>query len=313
MSENMLNDDDASKEVIEAPVAENATSPLPETEVKETIVGPQEVKVDPLSSLPEDIRSQLGDIKDIENLAKGYISAQSMIGRSIRIPSADASKEAIEEFYNKLNEVQGVARLPDFDSGEGVEDFFNKLGRPESPDKYKFETPEGIHLDGEALGQFSGLAHKMGLTQKQANELVAYEIDRINHYNESIKAQADAAIGTLKAKWGADFDNRLNGAKQVLNQYASDFPEAIEELKNSTAANNPAVVQMLSDLYGSLQESGAIQPSETSRYGMTPDEAKAQISDIQNNRAHPYHNPNDKEHSAAVAKMHRLYSAAFPE
>ena len=289
---------------IKPTVAENATT--------EPVLGSGTANA--FDSLSEDLRAGLGDIKDVEGLAKSYVNAQRMIGNSIRIPSEDAGEEAIKEFYQRLADVPGVTQLPDFDSGEGVDHFYNKLGRPESADKYHFETPEGIELDSDATVEFSQMAHKIGLTQKQANELVAYEVERMSRYNEQIAKDSENAQRLLQQKWGADYENRMAGAKQVLQKYAGEYPDAVNSILNSSAANNPAVVAMLSDLYGSLQETGAILPEESRiHYGTTPDEAMAQIKEIMENKAHPYHNDKDREHQAAVLKVHKLYSAAYPE
>lgn len=287
----------------EAPAVQQHTAPI------------ADAGSDFLSALPEDLRSDpsLGDIKDIEGLAKSYVNAQRMIGNSIRIPSEDASIEAKQEFYKRLESVPGVMKAPDFENPDERDAFFNRLGRPESPDKYNFQIPEDINADGNLVNEFASLAHQAGLTNEQANRLVAFEIERANAYNEQLADRANQAEQVLRQKWGADFDTRLDGAKSVLKQYAGDFPEAVQELVNSPVASNPAVIAMLSDLFGSLQEAGTIQSTEQTQYGTTPSEALAQIEDIMNNAAHPYHNDADVEHKAAVEKVHKLYRAAYPE
>src|SRR3990170_781823 len=67
------------------------------------------------TGLPDDLRSHtaLADIKDVGGLAKSFVNAQSLIGRSVRIPGEDASAEDREAFYQSLTKVPGVARLPD--------------------------------------------------------------------------------------------------------------------------------------------------------------------------------------------------------
>jgi hypothetical protein len=67
-----------------------------------------------IDSLPEDLRSEpsLADFKDLSGLAKSYVSAQKMLGSSVRIPTEEASPEAREEFYSKLQSVPGVVRIP---------------------------------------------------------------------------------------------------------------------------------------------------------------------------------------------------------
>ena len=52
-------------------------------------------------SLPGDIRSSI-DVESVEDLAKGYVNAQQMIGGSIRIPGKEAGKEDWDKFYSAM-------------------------------------------------------------------------------------------------------------------------------------------------------------------------------------------------------------------
>src|SRR3990167_9967125 len=107
-------------------------------------------------TIPEDIRNDasLKDIKDLTGLAKGYVSAQKLIGSKINIP-----KEGDEAAWN---------------------DLYGKLGRPESPDKYQVKRPElpkEMGYDENAEKQFLPVAHKIGLNGKQVDALVAFQFE----------------------------------------------------------------------------------------------------------------------------------------
>lgn len=267
-----------------------------------------------INTLPEDLRaeSSLQDIKDVAALAKGYVNAQRMIGGSVRIPSEDASVEAKNEFYKKLQSVPGVVRLPVDGDKESLDAFYNRIGRPESHDKYKLALDEADNVDHSQVGQFKQLAYQIGLTNEQANKLAEFEMQRIQQQSKMFDEVRNTAEATLRQTWGHDFDNRLQGAKEVISMYSSKYPEAVQELVNGPAGNNPALLAMLSELYSSMKETGAVSAQSNVKYGLAPEEAADKISDIMQNKAHPYHNQADPGHRDAVEKMRKLYSAAYP-
>lgn len=267
-------------------------------------------------SLSDDLKSEAGlqDFKDINGLAKSYLSAQSMLGNSIRIPSEDASDEAKQEFFEKISQVGNITRLPNPEDKASIDAFYNKLGRPEDKDGYKLDIPENVELDENSLSSFKELAHSIGLTNEQASKLAAFEASRYQAHEASMQESRVSAEEALKQEWGNDFNNRLQGAKEMIKVYSDKFPEATKELVNGPAGNNPAVLAMLSELYSSLKESGADLPSSSSiNYGISPGEAKAQIDDIMQNNKHAYFNDADPGHKEAVEKMSRLFNAAYPD
>lgn len=263
------------------------------------------------AQLPEDIRGEasLQDIKDLNSLAKGYVNAQKMIGSSIRIPSEDAGVEAKEEFYKKLESVQGVVRLPDTDNKEAMDAFYGRLGRPDTADNYRIEAPEGSE---QAVNEFKQIAHQIGLTNEQASKLVGFELEKAKQAQEAATAAYDSAQSTLKDAWGNDYDNRLKGAKEAAAMYAGKYPDAMKQLIEGPAGNNPALLSMLSELYGTMKESQAVIGNRSISYGHSPDEALGQISDIRSNKNHPYNIKKHPEHANAVAKVQALYKAAYP-
>lgn len=268
-----------------------------------------------LDNIAEDLRAEpsLQNFKDINGLAKSYVSAQRMLGSSLRIPSEDASTEAKEEFLQKLEQVPGVMRAPDLDNPEAMEQFYNQLGRPETADSYQIELPEGLEANADLTGQFKEIAHKLGLTQKQVEGLAQFETHRAQLHAQQMDHLKSTAESVLKEKWGSDYSARLNGAKSALRHYSEAFPDAVTEIANSPIGNNPAFIAMLSELGGMLSESGSLQGRGSVQYGVSAEEARDRIMEIRSNKAHPFHNPSDPSHREAVEKMKTYYSAAYPD
>lgn len=264
------------------------------------------VSTDWKDSISEDLRSDssLADIKDVESLAKSYINGQKMLGSSVRIPSEDASAEAKDSFYKSLENVQGVARI----DSEDKSDLYNKLGRPESAEDYKINTPEGIELNNDRLSKYAEAAHKAGLSNTQFNDLVQVQLAEAQAEAEAATASFEAGEKSLKEAWGKAYEGRIEEARAAANTLGEKNPEAMQALLNSEAANNPVVMQAFYELAQAMKESGALSPTSSGNAGgLTPDEAQAQIEEIRMNKAHPYHNHRDPGHAAAVEKVNKLY------
>lgn len=263
-----------------------------------------------IDNLPEDLRSEpsLADFKDLSGLAKSYVSAQRMLGSSVRIPTEEASPEAREEFYSKLQSVPGIVRIPE---DGNLNDLYNKLGRPEDPSGYKL-TVEG-DLDAQSVEAFKGMAHQLGLNNEQLNKIVEFDKMRADAYMEGMNNYKESAVNTLRKDWGPDFDSRMNGAKEVLKSYAEKYPEYVNELMDgrNPFGNNPVIIKALSELHSVMQEKGAISGSSGVKYGLSAEDASNQLDDIRSNPNHAYYNANDPSHEAAVAKVNKLYSVIY--
>jgi len=268
------------------------------------------------SGLDESLRDDpsLSDIKNVNDLAKSYVNAQRMIGSSIRIPGEDAGDEQREEFYRKLQDVPGVAKLPQNEEEWGH--FYNKMGRPENPAGYEYEFPEGVPVDEEVLHSFSDFAHKLGLTKAQAKAVTGFQANWIASTLQQDAVATEQARQSneaiLKEKWGPEFNNKLSAAKIVASQYSEKYPDQVAELASGPAGNNAAFLSILSDLYSYMSEDGLI--SETSRPGHGPssEEAQQTIEEIKGNPNHAYWNPSDPGHDAAIKKVNELYQIAYP-
>jgi hypothetical protein len=246
---------------------------------------------------------------------ESYSQLESKMGSMYSIPSEDSGPEKWQEFEQRIANTGKFVSRPDSTDPEAMNKFYTQLGRPESAEDYKVQIAEEVrpYVDDNMYKNYTHVAHTAGLNNEQAQVLLDFEVQRMNQQAEhtmQVKAQAEQ---NLRQNWGAEYDTRLAGAKSAIGIYSEKYPDAVNELLNGPAGNNPALIAMLSELGDSLRESGHAGASGTPQYGMSSDDAKDKIQEIKDNKSHPYWSSHDPGHSAAVDKMKTLYSIAHPE
>lgn len=280
-----------------------------EQQAVDAIANSAPVSNDWRSGLSEDLRGDdiLKDVGSVEDLAKGYVHAQRRMGGMIRIPTDDAGEEQWNDFYKRVDNIPGIMRVND------TQDIYNQLGRPESYEGYNVES-EVINLnENKEYDTFRKLAHEAGLNNDQMKRLVQFEESRMHAQAELMNSQREQATQVLREKWGNDFDNRLRGAKATLEVFKQEYPDAVNDLVNGPAGNNPVVLDLLSKLGSTLQEQGHPSLQTGVTYGTSPQEALDKIDEILGNPSHPYHDRNNPAHLGAVEKVRTLYQQAYPE
>lgn len=248
--------------------------------------------------------------KSADDVLKSYKNLEAMTGNSIRIPSEDASDEAKQDFFNKIKGIEGVLV-------KGDEEFYNKLGRPETADGYKFddvlkaEVVNNLPGVDQELEDFKSIAHEIGLTDEQAAKLVDMRMSALTKFQDNTAIARQESEQTLRKVWGADFDNRLDAAKKVAGIYTDKYGEQMEQLIHGPAGNNPAFLEILSELAGTFKEKGH-EGMSGSQLGDTPEIAQQKIAEMKSDRGFmkAYNDAFHPGHKAAVAKMANLYKLA---
>ncbi len=291
-----------SENLVEAPAVENTAPAAPEVE------SPAATNLADL--VAEDYKSMVESkgFKDVNDVIKSYTNLEKMVGNSIRIPSEDASPEAKKDFLDKLKGIDGVLLKDD-------ENLAVKLGRPETIEGYKLEVSEDLQRDlnpfHDDIETFKQVAFEQGLTDTQATKLLEMQLAMIERQEADLLENRDNAEATLKKTWGEDYDNRMNAAKKVLKIYADKYGDDVSALVNSNAGNNPAFINMLSELSELYTEKGHEGMSGT-QFGMTPDIARDKINEKRADRGfmEAYNSVHHPEHKKAVAEMQKLYNIA---
>lgn len=176
------------------------------------------------AALDKDTRGWLqkqGLETDPVKLATKAHEQEKVLGSAIRIPKDDAPEEERAAFLDKL-------------------------GRPKTADDYKFEAPknmpESLPYDETLDKQFRGIAHNLGLSQKQAAGLrdmfVDYQVNAFNgitaQSTQALEAKATKATETMTAKWGPIDGATAKQNFEVANRVFTQAPggqEVLAELK----------------------------------------------------------------------------------
>ena len=175
-----------------------------------------------LDRLPEDFKDSkqiLGQFKDINGALKTLVNQQKLLGKkaeAILVPKDDASPEEVAAFRAKL-------------------------GVPENVDAYPLkpkDLPQGIEWNEAQAKEFNLVAHKLGLTPAQAEQILGFEAARaaaqIQEAQMQQKTEFDAAKKTLAEAWGDRFETNKAVATRMAQSLGLD--------PNSKGLSDPAVV-----------------------------------------------------------------------
>jgi hypothetical protein len=235
-------------------------------------------------SIPEQYRGwdEVKNSDSPDKLWDQMSNMRSLVGRSIQIPSDDASEAdrlaALEKVHQRFPE---LIRAPDRDDEESINQLFDSLGRPKDATEYQLpelEVPEGINLDEDRTNRIKGMAMEAGLTQKQ------YEKFMGNLYGEELAVQAKMqesikeSLNTMKGEWGHAYDQNLNMTVRHLEAMGFD--------DNTIAAvrDGRMPAQNVKAFYSAAVQSGekpaVAQQGEGSTNAITPAEIHQRMDDV---------------------------------
>lgn len=217
-------------------------------------------------------------LKSPDDLVKNWQDAQSYVGKSVRIPTEEAGEDQLNEFYNKLQNIEGVVRVPPPDAPQEVLDsYYAKLGRPDAPDKYRAEDIEGFEDNPEALEAFRKIAHDTGLNQNQFNAVRNLLAGSAKEMLEQQVAEVEAMDKALEKDWGEAKDHKIGVARGAMRELMGDDLEFFEK---SGLSQHPAMLRAFAKLGDMLGEPQSESPSSTTF--KTPADYDMEIEDIRN-------------------------------
>lgn len=222
-------------------------------------------------------------VKDVGNLAKGYVEAQRALSSRV----FDIPKPEDAESWKKIDLARGV---------------------PEAPDKYDFGDAAKA-MKPEELAAWSPEFHKLGLSSKQAQGLVGLVQQRAQAMQEAEgKAFATAsaeAMEKLKSEWGSQYEVNYDMASRGIQALAKELgglkPEQITAIEK--AIGTRAVHQMGLILGRHMVEAKFVGADGQTR-SLTPEAAKARRSEIARDR--DFYNGNASRRPALQAEWEQL-------
>lgn len=129
--------------------------------------------------------------------------------------------------YRNLERLKGVPenellRIPKADDEAAWEAFHARL-RPEKPEGYGDEL-----APAEGAADLRALAHKYGLTQRQAKGLAGELAALTKGHSEAQEARLEAAreadLGALKTEWGAEYEANIQAGQRARKHLGWDEP-----------------------------------------------------------------------------------------
>lgn len=210
-----------------------------------------------LDTVPESYRDKpyMKEIDSIDKLFEQFDNSQKLIGKkTVGVPTAESSMEEWNEFYNKM-------------------------GRPESPDKYEFESVEDFPEDmkrsetqEKALRQ---IFHEAGLTASQAKNVVKKLDAATKEMYEAQKADYEKMVNGKRAEFkqkvdkyfGSDSAKAVQVTEGLLNKYVpKGLEDAVKSLDDDSMLIMATVLNnMRSDALGedSMFKNDDITPTQT--------------------------------------------------
>lgn len=240
----------------------------------------------------------LGNISDLDTMARMLHSAQKMVG----------------------NPKNYIRRLQEGASDEERAAFYRDLGAPETPDDYTLpadlERPEGMpEMSEERLAEFRQVFHRAGLTTQQSAEILkAYsnlEASVWQGHMESSEQAAHAAEQALRQDWGQAYDEQLQLAQAVADKKGDDFKSWLE---SKGLDNDPHMIRMLAELGGNMQDPALPKGGSAGSGQMTRAAALEKIAELKGNTqfVEAWTTASHPGHQQAQAQMTRLFQIAHP-
>ena len=267
--------------------ANTQSDTLATADVSDQSQQPQEQQVDFQSLIPESYKEEksLQNFSNMDDFVKSYLHSQKLVGAD-KIPVPN--KMATDEDWNAV---------------------YERLGRPETPDGYKYELPKETKLEEKTLKAFSEEAHKLGLLPKQAQGIINYynsiaEQSEQNALVNEEAAKAEAEV-ELRKEYGPAYDLKIAQARNLAtNTFGADFLRNTKLADGSVLGNHPQVVRAFADLASKMSEDGIVQGEATSV--MTVKEIDSEIESL-TQPGSAYWDKTHINHRKAVGEVQRLY------
>lgn len=231
--------------------------------------------------------------------------------------ATEAAKQANPDWLKSigLEDKSGLEKFQSVDDlAKSYKELESKLGAPaekiESPDAYKYETPENIKFDPEVDGQFRALAHELGITQKQFEGLQDFASELASNAQEASMPEGTEeayayAEKELKSAWGDEMESNLHNARKAVIKMVGE--DGIDWAESNGLANDPKFLQLMAKV-GAMTGEDSLHMGRPS---MGKEAAQMKIAEIMGNTSHAYHDDMHPGHKSAVDEVAKYYEMVY--
>jgi len=142
---------------------------------------------------------------------------------------------------------------------------------PPDASGYSYDFPEGYELDNESFESFKKTAFESGITQKQFQQFLEFDVGRNQAAKESFQASVtqnrNNTENALRTEYGDNYDSKIESAKGVIRSYGNE--EFSKFLEDSHLGDNPHMIRLLAWVAGSTSEDSLVntEPRGTPQEG----------------------------------------------
>jgi len=240
-----------------------------------------------------------------------WAGAGSKLGEKIKSMSALVK---VHETLERLNSTGSKVALPsEHASDEEWAHFYQRLGRPESAEGYEIPLPEEIEKAGvlskESLGAFREVAHKAGLTPKQASAIADYYFKEAQEGLAGVAQSQEQEMAAVVQDLEKDFGPRGSPKWKREIALAEHGARALgidnETLKATPSlANNPVFIRAMRKVAAMAGEPKAAGAGGEGGIGAG---ASSRLQQILKDPRHPYHIAEHPAHKSAIAEVQELF------
>ncbi len=261
-----------------------------------------------LQALPESVREwdEAVNSDTPEIFWDRMSNMRSKIGTGLYQPGEDAGTEDWGKFSNKAIELSGDRLMPrpDLEDEDQRNALYKTLGRPDESSGYEFDELEGVNgLSDERKKFIQELAFKANVTGAQL-KILDNGIRQADHdANAAVIEGLEDGLKDLKQEWGLATDERIHEARKIVDIF---FPH-IDKDAILTQAELKSFYSLSKQLGTGSSE--FTKQGDQHKNGLSPADAEMKISEIRNNKDHPYNNTMAAGHNTAKKQMRALYLA----
>jgi hypothetical protein len=234
----------------------------------------------------------------VEDLAKGYINAQQLIGTK-RLPAPQANWTD--------SEWAGL---------------YDQLGRPKTPDAYTppadVKVHEKIKLDDGKMREVQTQFHRLGLTEKQGREVLGLYLKSLSGTVEAEEAsrtqKQTEAMNTLKGQYGDAYEKKLEAGRLAVQKLGDE--KLAGWIDESGIGNDPQFIGLMVKIGEMMSEDSTRSSGQSGNKGFSNEATAAQAeigrlkTDVEFMRAlMTQHHPG---HAEATQRWTDLHYKGYP-
>jgi hypothetical protein len=223
----------------------------------------------------------LGQVRDVADLARQFVNAQTMIGRKGAIPPKEGDAPQVVEAWRKA------------------------IGVPPDPAGYKIERPANVPeplWQADQAQAWGKLAHDVGLTPAQEAKIREWQLGNVAGRVAALNQAGQRLEAELRHEWGGDYDGQMKLADRAIQEMGFGA-EVLQQLRLAGVAAD--ALRGFAKIGAMLGEDQLIGAGGGSRGAMSAAELDREIATLRNDPA--YMSRSDRRaHEAATSRMRAL-------